>query len=415
MAAETPEPFLQIEWLTLLLRYWPVLCTAFIVAVVATPIARFVARNAGIVDRPDEARKLHKKPIAYLGGVVILVAVLAGIFVGDYTFLQVPDVFRHVPIAVLIGMFAIALTGLVDDIWGCDPWLKTSGQLVAAASLSLSEVGVNVAAGFFNGLFGQAQIEFYIPTPIGDISVDVTYWVGIAIIAVFVLGACNAANFIDGLDGLLSGVTGITAMGLIATSLIVAVMMTPEQLASIQANLPPDWLDMRGDGITLSGANIVLGLAVLGAVLGFLIFNFNPASIFLGDTGSLLLGYICIAMVLMLGEHGQTHIVVAGLIIFSLPILDALLAIVRRKIAGRPVTAPDSNHIHHIIKRKMIGVKRTVFVLYGISAIFCFLGVQLAWGHITGEIRAWVIYLVAGALFGGICIIGLREAKRYEQ
>ena len=162
------------------------------------------------------------------------------------------------------------------------------------------------------------------------------------------------------------------------------------------------------------GANIVLGLSVLGAVLGFLIFNFNPASIFLGDTGSLLLGYLCIAMVLMLGEKERTDLVLAGLIVFALPILDTLLAIIRRKMAGKPMSEPDSNHIHHIIKRRLGGVKTTVLSLYGISSDFCLLGVVLVWAHISEAIRSWVIYVVAMVIFGGISMLALRAARQHE-
>jgi UDP-GlcNAc:undecaprenyl-phosphate GlcNAc-1-phosphate transferase len=162
------------------------------------------------------------------------------------------------------------------------------------------------------------------------------------------------------------------------------------------------------------GANIVLGLAVLGATLGFLLFNFNPATIFLGDTGSLLLGYLCIVMVLMLGEQGQTHLVVAGLIVFSLPILDTLLAIIRRKMAGKPMSEPDSNHIHHIIKRKVVGVKKTVSILYFISTVFCILGVSLAWAHIADFVPGLVIYIIACVIFGGISILALRAARHHE-
>jgi len=410
MPVETPEPFLQIGWLSLLLRNWPVLCVAFVVSVIATPIVRAIARKTGIVDHPDEARKMHKKPIAYLGGISVLVAVFAGIAIGNSAFVESPEIFRHVPVAVLIGMVAIAFTGFADDAWGWDPFYKTAGQLVAAAALSTAEVGVNVAGGFFYGMFGQADIGFFL----GSYYLSITYWVGTGIIAVFVLGACNAANLIDGLDGLLSGVVGITAIGLVAISLLVAVSMTPDQVEHIRTNLPMDWLQTRGVGITLIGANIVLGLSVLGAVLGFLVFNFNPASIFLGDTGSLLLGYICIAMVLMLGEQGQTHIVLAGLIVFSLPILDTLLAIIRRKMAGKPMSEPDSNHIHHIIKRKLGSVKKTVLSLYGITSIFCVLGVVLAWAHISDVIRALVIYIAAIVIFGGISIVALQAARRHE-
>ena len=410
MPAETPEPFLQTGLWSLLSMYWPVLATSFVVAVVATPIVRAIARKTGIVDHPDEARKLHTKPVAYLGGIAILVAVFAGLGIGYSELIPSPSIFRHVPIAILVGMIAIAFTGFADDAWGWDPWYKTAGQLVAAAALSVSEVGVNVAGGFFNGVFGQADIGFVV----GGYYVDITYWVGTAIIALFVLGACNAANLLDGLDGLLSGVVAVTVTGLIAISVMIAVTMTPEQLEIIRTNLPVDWFGTRGSGITLMGANIVLGLSVLGAVLGFLIFNFNPASIFLGDTGSLLLGYLCIAMVLMLGEKARTDLVLAGLIVFALPILDTLLAIIRRKMAGKPMSEPDSNHIHHIIKRRLGGVKTTVLSLYGISSVFCLLGVVLVWAHISEAIRSWVIYVVAMVIFGGISMLALRAARQHE-
>ena len=159
----------------------------------------------------------------------------------------------------------------------------------------------------------------------------------------------------------------------------------------------------------------MLSISVLGAVLGFLVYNFNPASIFLGDAGSLLLGYLCIVMALMLGEKGQTYLVVAGLIVFAVPILDTLLAIIRRKMAGKSMAEPDSNHIHHIIKRKTGSVKKTVLLLYIVSFVFCVLGVALAWAHITEAIRSWVIYLVAVVIFGGISILSLNAAKKHEQ
>ncbi|HIN09305.1 MAG TPA: undecaprenyl/decaprenyl-phosphate alpha-N-acetylglucosaminyl 1-phosphate transferase [Phycisphaerales bacterium] len=344
---------------------------------------------------------------------------VAGVGVSYTAWISSPVEFQHFPIVIFVGLITIGYTGLMDDVRGMwDPWWKVAGQLVAAAAMAQQGVGTRVAEGFLRGsgfsqefcdytLFGSAQ---YLADP-----VTVTSVIGTVIIALFILGACNAANLIDGLDGLLSGTVAITCVGLIAISLMIAVSMTPENLSDIENHLPIDsWMHSRGGGISLMGANIVLGLAVLGATVGFLVFNFNPATIFLGDAGSLLLGYLCIVMVLMLGEQGQTHIVVAGLIVFALPILDTLLAIIRRKLAGRPLSEPDSNHIHHIIKRRVVGVKKTVFVLYGISTVFCFLGVTLAWAHIAEEIRALVIYIVAFLIFGGICLLALRAARHHE-
>ena len=413
------EPFIQMGWLPFILRFWPVLCIAFVVSLFATPFLRFLARKTGVVDHPDEARKLHTKPIAYLGGVAVFVSIVAGI-VASYFLVEVPIVYQPFPIVVLVGMCAIGLTGLADDIFEYfDPWWKVAGQLVAAAAMAQQGVGTRVAEGFMRGVLGISEsvcnypileANGFWPDPI-----TLTMITGVIIIVIFVLGACNAANLLDGLDGLLSGVVAITCIGLIAISVLIAMNMSPDDLQNIAKRLPKNlFLSNRGQSITLIGANIVLGLSVLGAVLGFLVYNFNPASIFLGDAGSLLLGYLCIVMVLMLGESGQSYLVVAGLIVFSLPILDTLLAIIRRKMAGKPMSEPDSNHIHHIIKRNLHSVKLTVLSLYGISFIFCLLGVALVYAHITESIRAWVIYLVATIIFGGISLVALNAARRHE-
>ena len=418
MPTEMSEPFLQTGWLSLLLGYWPVLCTAFVVALLTTPIVRSIARRYNIVDHPDEARKLHKEPTAYLGGVAIFFAVVAGIIVSYTQWIDAPSKFQHFPFVIIVGMITIGYTGFMDDVRGrWDPWWKVTGQLVAAAAMAQQGVGTRVAFGFLRELGFSADFcnhELINGALLSD-PITITSIIGTVIIALFILGACNAANLIDGLDGLLSGTAAITAVGLIAITLLIVMDMTPDILENIEDNLPEDnWMHARGEGISLMGANIVLGLAVLGATLGFLVFNFNPATIFLGDTGSLLLGFLCIVMVLMLGEQGQTHYVVAGLIVFSLPILDTLLAIIRRKMAGKPMSEPDSNHIHHIIKRKVVSVKKTVSILYFISTVFCILGVSLAWAHISEVIRARAIYFVACVIFGGISILALRAARHHE-
>ncbi len=402
----------------LLKLYLPVLLVSFVVAVAITPLIRWIAREAGIVDHPDEARKLHKKPIAYLGGFVILFATLAGIGLSYSGVVDQPIVMKQVPFVIVIGMVAIAFTGFIDDAWGSYSWHKTAGQLVAAAAMAQQGIGTNVAAGFLKGIGVPRTISEFVfvdSSLIVSDPITPTYIIGIVIIGLFILGACNAANLIDGLDGLLSGVCAITAIGILIITLIVLNTITPEQIEALRLELPVDSLGMQGiDGVLLLGANIVLCMAVLGAVLGFLVYNFNPASIFLGDTGSLLLGYLCIAMVLMLGERGQTHIVIAGLIVFALPIMDTALAITRRKIAGKPISEPDANHIHHIVKRKLINVKKSVFALYGMSAIFAIVGIALAWAQLTGHIRAWIIYIIASVMFCAIGYVAIRAARKFE-
>lgn len=380
--------------------YIYVFLAAFLVTLLLTPLVRRMAIAGGIIDHPDAARKAHPYPVAYLGGLAVFGGLIAAVAL---SFIIIPpDVaaFRQVPMAIIIGMVAIAFTGFADDVWGWDPRLKIMGQLIAAAALAIEEVGVRVAAGLLVPLFPADWLLFEIPLPGGGIPIDVVYWVGTALIAVFVLGGCNAANLIDGLDGLLSGVIAIVALGL----LVIALLMVPMNGTG----------DVMAEQGSLAGARVVLCLALLGAVLGFLPHNFNPASIFLGDCGSLLIGYVCVVIILMFGEHGQTHLVFAGLIVFALPIMDTTLAIIRRWLARIPMSSGDDQHIHHQLKRGLGGVKRAVFAMYGISLLFAVIGVTLASLVITSELRVRFIYVIAIVLFGFIGVIAVKAARRKQ-
>ena len=379
----------------LLNAYVPIFLIAFATALLATPLVRRLAVRQGIVDRPDAARKLHTFPVAYLGGLSVFVAVVAGILL-SYTSAE-PLVLASdpVPIAVLVGILAITFTGLADDVWGWDPRLKIAGQLVAAAALAVQDVGVRVAEGMFRPFLGTSDAILLDLGAIALTNGDLYYWSGTALVAVFVLGGCNAANFIDGLDGLLSGSVAVIAVGFLAISLVMAT-------------------HVGAAADTASGSRIVLSLALLGAVLGFLPYNFNPAVIFLGDCGSLLLGYLCAVIILMFGDQGQTHLVFAGLIVFSLPIIDTALAILRRRLAGVSMATADNHHIHHQLRRSLGGVKRAVFVLYGISAAFALLGFTLAWMVLETLVRVRVVYAVAAVLFGIVVAFAIKAARRVQ-
>ncbi len=381
-----------------------VFVAAFLVTLLLTPLVRRLAVAGGAVDHPDAGRKTHRYPVASLGGLAVFFGVISAVaisYVGGGGGLAAD--YPTVPLAIVIGMVVITFTGLADDIWGWDPRLKIAGQFVAAAALAIENVGVKVAAGilgpvavWLDPVLGSENLVFLVGTPWGSVSVDLIYWIGTALIAVFVLGGCNAANLIDGLDGLLCGVVGIVAVGLLAISLLMVPGMDP----SATAPSP------------MAGARIVLCLALLGAVLGFLPHNFNPASIFLGDCGSLLLGYLCVVIIIMFGEQGQTHLVFAGLIVFSLPILDTALTILRRWIAGTPMSAADDKHIHHRLKRILGGVKRAVLALYGISFLFAVVGVTLAALVVRTELQVRVVYAIALVLFGFIGVIAVKSALR---
>jgi UDP-GlcNAc:undecaprenyl-phosphate GlcNAc-1-phosphate transferase len=383
--------------LAFLNSYAPIFLVAFLVTLCATPLVRRVAVSLEIIDKPDQTRKLHKFPIAYLGGFAVFLGVVAAIIFSLFLMQGPAGQFAPVPIAVVLGILVITFTGLADDTWGWDPRLKVAGQLVAAAALALENVGVRVAEGALAHFLGPADETLFTVGTLVVQNASLYYWVGTAIIAIFVLGGCNATNLIDGLDGLLSGTIAIMMVGFLAVSLMMATVE-----------------DIADPTTSLAGARIVLCIATLGAVLGFLPWNFNPAVIFLGDCGSLLLGYLSVVVILMFGEDGQTHLVIAGLVIFALPIMDTCLAILRRKLAGVPFSTADSNHIHHQLRRALGGVKRAVFALYGIAIAFSLVGTGIAAMVLYSVVRLQVAYAIAIVLFAFIAAIAIKAARRQQ-
>ena len=170
-----PTESAALSAIGLLNTYAPVLIVAFVVTLLATPVFRRLAEHMGIVDRPDLNRKLHAYPVAYLGGLAIFLGILVAIGVSYVTTDDQPSSFMPVPLAIVVGMVAITFTGFADDVWGWDPRLKIAGQLVAAAALAIENVGVKVAAGVLEPLFGAQNLVLHIPTPWGQMPVDVVY------------------------------------------------------------------------------------------------------------------------------------------------------------------------------------------------------------------------------------------------
>lgn len=381
--------------------YLGVFLVAFLVSLFATPLMRRLAVSHGIIDRPNEARKAHRYPIAYLGGAGVYLGILAAILFSYTAPLHGLLQFHHtryaasgdtppvVPFSVLLGMTIIMLTGLIDDVLKISPRVKIAGQLVAAAAMAAEDVGVKVAQQILAPIgdwVGNPGLVWHIPVPGGhDVPIDMVYWTGTAIIAMFVLGACNASNLIDGLDGLLSGVTSICAFCLLIIALGLAV----------------------ADDGPLDSARVVLCLALLGGCLGFLPHNFNPASIFLGDCGSLLLGYCTIALILMLGDTGKTQLVLAGLMIYAIPIIDTTLAIFRRKMSGKKISDADDQHLHHMLKRSL-GVKGAVLVIYAMGASFGVIGIWLSEG------RARITYTLGIVMVSFIAVTAFKIARRKQ-
>jgi UDP-GlcNAc:undecaprenyl-phosphate GlcNAc-1-phosphate transferase len=379
----------------LLNGYAGVFLVSFLVTLVATPFVRKLAIAMEIIDRPDESRKQHRYPIAYLGGLAVFMGVMAAIVYSVVLVDGAGGALGPVPFSIIIGLLAITFTGLADDVWGWDPRLKIMGQLVAAAALALEDTGIRVAEGALLPLLGSPAEVLLTIGPVQIFASYVYEAVGTLIIGLFVVGGCNAMNLIDGLDGLCSGTAGIMAIALLVLSLMMAagtVIADPYE--------------------SMAGVRIVLCLSLLGAVLGFLPWNFNPAVIFLGDCGSLLIGYLLVVVILLLGEQGQTHLVFAGLIIFALPIMDTALAILRRKLAGVSMSQADANHIHHLAKRALGGVKRAVGALYLVTALFGGLGILLGFLAIEQIVRLRIVYVTSIVLFGVIAAVSLKTALR---
>lgn len=358
-----------------------VLAVSFVVSLLMTPVMRRVALAGGIVDWPDAKRKAHAKPVAYLGGLAIFLGWLAG--VGYFIFQLAPttlappvgvEAFREsFPTSIILGSVAILLTGLFDDVYGISARVKIGGQLFAAAAIAREDVGTKLAIETFE-LLGMADL----------LPPTAAYWLGTAAIAGLIIGGCNALNLIDGLDGLASGVTGIAVLGL---TVIVALFIVRSGFA---------------DAPQRGAIPLVLCLAILGGVLGFLPYNFNPASIFMGDTGSLLLGYLGVTTILMFGDcRGWGPMMFsAGIMCFALPVTDTALSIVRRKLQGRPIFAPDAMHIHHMLRRSGLGVKQAVLTMYAIGAVFAALGItttalRLPWRLALGLLVALMALIMA--------------------
>lgn len=345
-----------------------VFLVAFAVAFIATPFMRMLALKNGIVDWPDLKRKQHLEPVAYLGGVAVFLGWIAAVIVA---FFLTPHNAKtdagaiNFPVGVIFGVILITLVGLFDDVYGISPRVKLGGQLLAAAFLASQTVGTSLAAGLFDyvGVVFSFDPNEVIPGyGHSNHLYDPSYWVGALLVAFLVLTGCNASNLLDGLDGLASGVTAIVALGFTAISVY---------LAAGHFHPSPECYSGLDDPVRM-----VMCLALLGAVLGFLPYNFNPATIFMGDTGSMLLGFLCISTILLFAEKSQDAptLVMAGLTVFALPLIDTSLAIVRRKSRGQPIFSADNQHLHHQLIHSGMTVKQSVLTLYVMALGFAGLG-----------------------------------------
>jgi UDP-GlcNAc:undecaprenyl-phosphate/decaprenyl-phosphate GlcNAc-1-phosphate transferase len=373
MAAVSQNP-LSFDYAAIVGPYMAVFYVAFLVTIVLTPIMRALAHQHGVVDDPDNKRKVHTQPIAYLGGVSIFLGWLAGItvsvFLRPHNDVAGAGATVQIPPGIFMGASAVVLFGLMDDIYSLSPKMKLLGQFLAAGLLILPGVipgltSTDFLLGARDNLTGEATrgpawmifdvLSYLHVLPASkDMPAFVFFLAPIlsGAVAVFIIiAACNSANLLDGLDGLCSGVTSITFLGYLFLAVYLA-----HSMATPRPEVDP--------------VRICLSLALLGALLGFLPFNFHPASIFMGDTGSMFLGFMCGTMMLLFGQNGPLKFFLGAIVMFGLPMMDTFLAIVRRKLAGRKIFSPDSNHFHHFLIRHGLSVRSAVLLSYGIAAIF---------------------------------------------
>ncbi|WP_432406977.1 MraY family glycosyltransferase [Wukongibacter sp. M2B1] len=296
-----------------------------IISFLATPVVKKLAYKVGAIDVPNDDRRVHKNPIPRLGGLAIFLGFIISVFV----FLQID---KYI-LGMLIGGSIIAIMGIVDDIKPLPAKVKLLVQIIAACILIKSGMKVEYVTNFF-------QIDGIRFLSKGTIALGI---LSIPITIFWVVGITNTVNLIDGLDGLAAGISAIAAL-----TLAYVAYANPQLYNSEQT--------------------VMMTLALAGSCLGFLPYNFNPAKIFMGDTGSLFLGFMLAAISINGFIKGATALaMVVPILALGLPIFDTTFAILRRALNGRPIMEADKGHLHHRLLSIGLGQKRAVLVLYAIS------------------------------------------------
>ncbi len=325
---------------------------AFGITFCLTPLVKCFAIKVGAVDAPD-ARKVHTGLVPRLGGLAIFIGYMISLLysVGMDTQIQL----------LTVGSCILVGVGIWDDIKQIGPKTKLLGQIIAAAVVVFG--GVNIA---------------YLSNPWGDILL-LPPWISVPFTIFWIVSFTNMVNLIDGLDGLAAGIS------LIACMAIFVVALSNGQLET---------------------ATIAIALA--GAILAFLKYNFNPAKIFMGDTGSMLLGYtLGVISVIGLVKTAATIALIVPVVALGVPILDTAFAIIRRYMNGRPVFKPDKGHLHHRLLAMGLSQKQAVLLMYAVTAYFGVLAIVMAeLSFIVGVALMTVSLLVVIYLAYRIGVIG---------
>ena len=321
----------------LLLSVGGALLCAFAVSFLMCPLVKSFAYKIGAIDVPKDNRRMHKKPVPRLGGL----AIFLGFMVSMLLFVKVD----HQMQGILLGASIIVVLGVVDDMSPLRAYFKFCVQIFAAL------------VAVFHGVVVQtlSNPNVFADSPYWDLG-----WLAIPITVLWIVGITNAVNLIDGLDGLACGVSTISAISM----LVIALLVSESDVALVMASL-------------------------VGACLGFLPFNRNPAKMFMGDTGSTFLGYI-LATISIQGLFKYYAIVsfAVPFLILGLPMFDTLFAIIRRLAHGQNPMAPDRGHIHHRLIDMGFSQKQSVAIAYMLTGMLGLAAVLLT---SSGELKALIL------------------------
>ncbi len=350
--------------------YFTMLLVGMVVAFVATPLASRIAFWVGAVDRPDP-RKIHREPTARLGGLAVLAGFCAPWLALYFLDNRVTEIFQQnqglIFVLILCGALMFVV-GAIDDVVGLSPGRKLVLQIL-------------IAAGMYAGGFRISELS----NPFGG--TWLLGWLAAPVTILWIVGLTNATNLLDGMDGLVAGVAAVLALSL--------------------------------SMINIMGGNTVVALltfSLAGATLGFLPYNFSPARIFLGDSGSLFVGLVIAAIsTLSFFKAATATLVLVPLLLFGLPLFDTTQVVIGRLRRGRHPFSPDKTHVHHRLLSLGLNQKEAAFFLYVISLFLGVAAIILSWRFTR---VAFLTLIVFGTALGAALLLWslrLRRQRRERQ
>ncbi|TWT14469.1 glycosyltransferase family 4 protein [Streptococcus sp. sy010] len=357
------------------IEYVMILIGTFLLSLILTPIVRFIAFRVGAVDQPN-ARRINQVPMPSSGGLAIILSfLLTSLIIMPFivrSLLSTQSYFDYILPVVVAGLI-VGITGFIDDIYELSPKFKMLGIILAAI----------VVWYFTDFRFDSFKIPF------GGALISFGPVLTCLLTVLWIISITNAVNLIDGLDGLVSGVS-IVSLG---TMGLVSYFFLPKSDLYLTMTI----------------------FVLLAAILGFFPYNYHPAIIYLGDTGALFIGFMIGVLSLQGLKNATAVAVVTPVIILGVPIMDTVVAIIRRKLSGQKITQPDKRHLHHRLLAMGFTHRGAVFVVYGIAILFSLTSLLL---NVSSRLGG--ILLIIGLTFGleifieGLGIWGMNKTPLFN-